>query len=144
MRIRSAGKGQINGRVTVTLALRWVILDLGELPCLIEVSKLNPGPSGEDAERGRSTSRCRITLALVRARTGRHRGFIRTPPTKTGLLHWRARSADPETKRVLAVALEMTRRRRIKDFTRAFVRRLTGAHRSATGSSSPLRIAAAA
>ena len=35
---------------TVTLAqMRWVILDLGELPCLIDVSKLNPGPSGEDA-----------------------------------------------------------------------------------------------
>src|SRR5262245_13374802 len=32
--------------------MRWVILDLGELPCLIDVSKLNPGPSGEDAERG--------------------------------------------------------------------------------------------
>jgi len=29
---------------------RWVILDLGELPCLIDVSKLNPGPSGEDAD----------------------------------------------------------------------------------------------
>jgi hypothetical protein len=42
--------------------IRWVILDLGELPCLIEFTKLNPGPSGEDAERGRSTSRCRITL----------------------------------------------------------------------------------
>jgi hypothetical protein len=32
--------------------MRWVILDLGELPCLMEVTKLNPGPSGEDAERG--------------------------------------------------------------------------------------------
>jgi hypothetical protein len=30
--------------------MRWVILDLGELPCLIDVSKLNPGPSGEDAD----------------------------------------------------------------------------------------------
>src|SRR5262249_54195920 len=35
---------------------------LGELPCLMDVSKLNPGPSGEDADAGRSTSRCRITL----------------------------------------------------------------------------------
>ena len=26
------------------------------------LTELNPGPSGEDAERGRSTSRCRITL----------------------------------------------------------------------------------
>src|SRR5262249_58710851 len=26
-----------------------------------DVSKLNPGPSGEDADAGRSTSRCRIT-----------------------------------------------------------------------------------
>jgi len=34
--------------------MRWVILDLGELPCLIDVSKLNPGPSGEDADAGRS------------------------------------------------------------------------------------------
>ena len=30
--------------------MRWVILDLGELPCLIDVGKLNPGPSGEDAD----------------------------------------------------------------------------------------------
>jgi len=30
--------------------MRWVILDLGELPCLIDISKLNPGPSGEDAD----------------------------------------------------------------------------------------------
>src|SRR5262249_41329106 len=30
--------------------MRWVILDLGELPCLVDVSKLNPGPSGEDAD----------------------------------------------------------------------------------------------
>jgi hypothetical protein len=30
--------------------MRWVILDLGELLCLIDVSKLNPGPSGEDAD----------------------------------------------------------------------------------------------
>jgi hypothetical protein len=30
--------------------MRWVILDPGELPCLINVSKLNPGPSGEDAD----------------------------------------------------------------------------------------------
>jgi hypothetical protein len=27
-----------------------MILDLGELPCLIDVSKLNPGPSGEDTD----------------------------------------------------------------------------------------------
>ena len=49
-RIRSAGKGHINGRVTVTLAQFAGCLDLGELPCLIDVSKLNPGPSGEDAD----------------------------------------------------------------------------------------------
>ena len=30
--------------------MRWVILDFGEAPCLIDVSKLNPGPSGEDAD----------------------------------------------------------------------------------------------
>ena len=30
--------------------MRYVILDLGELPCLIDISKLNPGPSGEDAD----------------------------------------------------------------------------------------------
>ena len=30
--------------------MRWVILDLGELPYLIDVSELNPGPSGEDAD----------------------------------------------------------------------------------------------
>ena len=30
--------------------MRWLILDLGELPCLIDISKLNPGPSGEDAD----------------------------------------------------------------------------------------------
>src|SRR5215813_13419568 len=41
--------------------MRRAILDLGELPCVIDVSKLNPGPSGEDADAGRSTSRCRIT-----------------------------------------------------------------------------------
>ena len=29
---------------------RWLILDLGELPCLINLSKLNPGPSGEDSD----------------------------------------------------------------------------------------------
>jgi hypothetical protein len=40
----------------------WVILDFSELPRLMDVSKLNPGPSGEDADAGRSTSRCRITL----------------------------------------------------------------------------------
>ena len=32
------------------ILMRWVILDLGELPYLIDVSKLNPGPSGEDAD----------------------------------------------------------------------------------------------
>ena len=55
--------------------MRWVILDLGELLCLIDVSKLNPGPSGEDAD---SVGQPRDvgSLALVRARTGRHRGFI--------------------------------------------------------------------
>jgi len=42
--------------------MRRAILDLGELPFLMDVSKLNPGPSGEDADVGRSTSRCRITL----------------------------------------------------------------------------------
>jgi len=46
----------------------WVILDLRELPCLMDVSKLNPGPSGEDADAGRSTSRCRITLFGASAR----------------------------------------------------------------------------
>jgi len=30
--------------------MRREILDLGELPCLIDVSKANPGPSGEDAD----------------------------------------------------------------------------------------------
>src|SRR5262249_2742017 len=30
--------------------MRWVLLDLGELPCLMDISKLNPGPSGEDAD----------------------------------------------------------------------------------------------
>jgi len=30
--------------------MRCVVLDLGELPCLMDVSKLNPGPSGEDAD----------------------------------------------------------------------------------------------
>ena len=30
--------------------MRWMILDVGELPGLIDVSKLNPGPSGEDAD----------------------------------------------------------------------------------------------
>jgi hypothetical protein len=30
--------------------MRWVILDLGELSCLIGINKLNPGPSGEDAD----------------------------------------------------------------------------------------------
>ena len=30
--------------------MRWLILDLGKLLCLIDVSKLNPGPSGEDAD----------------------------------------------------------------------------------------------
>jgi hypothetical protein len=30
--------------------MRWTILDLGEMSCLIDVSKLNPGPSGEDAD----------------------------------------------------------------------------------------------
>jgi len=30
--------------------MRWVILDLDELLCLIDVSKLNPGPSGGDAD----------------------------------------------------------------------------------------------
>ena len=30
--------------------MRWVTLDLGELPCLMDISKLNPGPSGEDAD----------------------------------------------------------------------------------------------
>ena len=30
--------------------MRWLILDLGKLLGLIDVSKLNPGPSGEDAD----------------------------------------------------------------------------------------------
>jgi hypothetical protein len=44
--------------------MRWVILDLGELSCLIDVIKLYPGPSGEDAEWYRLTSRCRITYPV--------------------------------------------------------------------------------
>src|SRR5262245_29568769 len=58
--------------------MRWVILDLGELPSLIDVSKLNPGPSGEDATRSVNLAMS-DRLALVRARTGRHRGFIEPP-----------------------------------------------------------------
>jgi len=50
-RIRSAGKGHINGaRHRDAGQIRWLILDLGKLLCLIDVSKLNPGPSGEDAD----------------------------------------------------------------------------------------------
>ena len=108
--------------------MRWVILDLGELPCLIDVSKLNPGPSGEDADavgQPRDVgSPCASALGLVDIGA-----LSELSRQKTGLLHWRARSApsalggvcmsitpyldefdaDSETKRVLAVALEMTR-----------------------------------
>jgi hypothetical protein len=42
---------------------------------------MNPGPSGEDAERGRSTSRCRITPALVRARSTSGL-YLNSPDTK--------------------------------------------------------------
>ena len=42
--------------------MRWVILDLGELPCLIDVSKIESGPLWRGRRRVRSTSRCRITL----------------------------------------------------------------------------------
>jgi hypothetical protein len=38
------------GRTRDAGQMRWVILDLRELPCLIDASKLNPGPSGEDAD----------------------------------------------------------------------------------------------
>jgi hypothetical protein len=39
------------------------------------IKKLHPGPSGEDADAGRSTSRCRISYpAPARAGIGRHRG----------------------------------------------------------------------
>jgi hypothetical protein len=57
--------------------MRWVILDLGELPCLIDVSKLNPGPSGDDADAvGQPRDVGSSCSAPVRAGTGRHRAFI--------------------------------------------------------------------
>ena len=55
--------------------MRWVILDLGELSYLLDVSKLNPGPSGEDAD-AVGQPRDVGSRALVRTRAGRHRGFI--------------------------------------------------------------------
>jgi hypothetical protein len=42
--------------------MRRVTLDLGELPCLIDVGKIESGPLWRGRRRGRSTSRCRITL----------------------------------------------------------------------------------
>jgi hypothetical protein len=42
--------------------MRRVILDLGELPCLIDCQQIESGPLWRGRRRGRSTSRCRITL----------------------------------------------------------------------------------
>ena len=41
----------------------------------VDRRSLNPGPSGEDADRYRPTSRCRINPPALVRRVGRRRGF---------------------------------------------------------------------
>jgi hypothetical protein len=74
--------------------MRWVILDLGELPCLIDVSKLNPGPSGDDAD---TVGQLAMSDQLVRRQCALGLvdiGPLSELPDKTSLLHWRAYSAS--------------------------------------------------
>ena len=85
-RIRSAGKGHINGaRHRDAGQIRWLILDLGKLLCLIDVSKLNPGPSGEDADAVGQPRDVGSPCASARQDWSTS-GLYLNSPDKTGLL----------------------------------------------------------
>jgi hypothetical protein len=76
--------GNLRGQHGFPLALEIAIAALTSIraECLYfateswrHIKKLYPGPSGEDADAGRPTSRCRISYpAPTRAGIGRHRG----------------------------------------------------------------------